>query len=90
MDAATIGVDLAKSVFEVALANAHWRVIARKRLTRSQLERFLAAHPSAHVVMEACGTAHASGGGAPAAAADGGEQQARIEHGTMTNLHALC
>jgi transposase len=58
MDATTIGVDLAKSVFEVALANAAWRIVGRKRLTRSQFERFLAAHPSAHVVMEACGTAH--------------------------------
>jgi transposase len=58
MDATTIGVDLAKRVFELALANAHWRVMARKRLTRTQFERFLAAHPSAHVVMEACGTAH--------------------------------
>ena len=40
------------------MANAAWRVIGRKRLTRAQFERFLAAHPSAHVVMEACGTAH--------------------------------
>jgi transposase len=58
MDAMTIGVDLAKSVFEVALANAAWRVIGRKRLTRSQFERFLADQPPAQLVMEACGTAH--------------------------------
>lgn len=58
MDATTIGVDLAKSVFELALANGVWRVIGRKRLTRSQFERFLAGQPSAHLVMEACGTAH--------------------------------
>lgn len=58
MDATTIGVDLAKTVFELALANAAWRVIRRKRLTRPQFERFLATHPAAHVVMEACGTAH--------------------------------
>lgn len=58
MDATTIGVDLAKTVFELALANAAWRVIGRKRLTRPQFERFLATHPAAHLVMEACGTAH--------------------------------
>jgi transposase len=58
MDATTIGVDLAKTVFELALANAAWRLIGRKRLTRPQFERFLATHPAIHVVMEACGTAH--------------------------------
>ncbi len=58
MDATTIGVDLAKTVFELALANAAWRVIGRRRLTRPQFERFLATHPAAHLVMEACGTAH--------------------------------
>jgi transposase len=58
MDATTIGVDLATSVFEVALANTAWRVTGRKRLTRPQFERFLAEHPSTHVGLEACGTAH--------------------------------
>src|SRR5512144_2098460 len=58
MDATTIGVDLAKRVFELALANAAWRVSGRKRLTRPQVERFLTTHPSTHIVLEACGTAH--------------------------------
>jgi transposase len=58
MDATTIAVDLAKSVFELALANAAWRIIGRRRLTRPQFERFLATQPAAHLVMEACGTAH--------------------------------
>jgi transposase len=58
MDATTIGVDLAKTVFELALANAAWRVIGRKRLTRPQFERFLSTTTSVHLVMEACGTAH--------------------------------
>ena len=31
MDATTIGVDLAKSVFEVAVADRHWRIVARHR-----------------------------------------------------------
>jgi transposase len=59
MDATTVAVDLAKDVFEVALANRAHRVIDRKRLTRRQFESFvdsLAAGTA--VVMEACGTAH--------------------------------
>jgi transposase len=58
MDATTVGVDLAKTVFELAVANAAWHVVGRKRLTRPQFERFLATQPATHLVMEACGTAH--------------------------------
>jgi transposase len=58
MDATTIGVDLAKRVFEVAVANRTCRVIARHRFTRPQFERFLRAQPPAHLVMEACASAH--------------------------------
>ena len=58
MDATTIGVDLAKTVFELALANPAWRIVGRKRLTRLQFERFIAMQPTTHVVMEACGRAH--------------------------------
>jgi len=59
MDAMTIGIDLAKSVFEIAMvAPPSPRVITRRRLTRTQFERFLQSHAPAHVVMEACGTAH--------------------------------
>lgn len=59
MDATTMAVDLAKDVFEVALANRAGRVIERQRLTRRQCERLvdlLAA--GTEVLMEACGTAH--------------------------------
>ena len=58
MDATTIAVDLAKNVFEVAVANDHWRVVARHRFTRTRFERSCVTSPSAHVVMEACGSAH--------------------------------
>jgi transposase len=59
MDATTVAVDLAKDVFEVALANRADRLVERKRLTRRQFERFI-DHLTAgtEVVMEACGTAH--------------------------------
>jgi transposase len=59
MDATAVAVDLAKDVFEVALANRAGRIVDRRRLTRRQFERFvdeLAAGTT--VVMEACGTAH--------------------------------
>ena len=36
----------------------NWRIVARHRFTRSPFERFLCTTPAAHVVMEACGTAH--------------------------------
>jgi len=54
----TIAVDLAKSVFEVAIENAHGEIQARHRFTRAQFARFLREQPPADVVMEACGTAH--------------------------------
>lgn len=54
----TIAVDLAKSVFEVAVSKEPGRVCQRKRLGRSQMTLFLANHPPATVLMEACGTAH--------------------------------
>ena len=53
-----IGVDLAKSVFQLALANAHHHVLQTKRLNRAQFHTFFVQHPPTHVVMETCGTAH--------------------------------
>lgn len=57
MDAMTIAVDLAKSTFHVAM-RAGTGPVTRRRLTRQQFERFLRSHVRAHVIMEACGTAH--------------------------------
>ena len=53
-----IGVDLAKSVFQVHGAAADGATLFRRRLSRAQLERFMAAQPSCIVAMEACATAH--------------------------------
>jgi transposase len=59
MDATTVAVDLAKDVFEVALANRAGRIVDRRRLTRRQFGRFVEGLDSGTtVVMEACGTAH--------------------------------
>ena len=54
----TIAVDLAKSVFEVAVSEAPGRVSERKRLNRGGLAAFFANRPPAVVLMEACGSAH--------------------------------
>jgi len=54
----TIAVDLAKSVFEVAVSTEPGRVCQRRRLTRGQMASFFANRPPATVLMEACGTAH--------------------------------
>jgi len=59
MDAKTIAVDLAKDVFEVAIANRADRIVDRQRLTRRQFEGLVSTLPAGvTIVMEACGTAH--------------------------------
>jgi transposase len=58
MSNTTIAVDLAKQVFEIAVADESWRITERHRLSRSRFSRFFADRPPCHVVMEACGSAH--------------------------------
>lgn len=58
MHATTVAVDLAKSVFQIAVADEHWRVVDTQRLTRSQFERWFLNREVGLVVMEACGSAH--------------------------------
>jgi transposase len=52
-----VGVDLAKSVFQLAVADGSWRVIESHRLTRTQFERWF-LNRTVGLVMEACGSAH--------------------------------
>jgi transposase len=58
MHATTIAVDLAKSVFEVAVSQRPGKVAERRRLSRAQFARFLREREPTTLVMEACGTAH--------------------------------
>ena len=58
MQHTTIAVDVAKSVFEVAVSHEPGKVSARHRLTRRGLARLLANQAPCTVVMEACGMAH--------------------------------
>ncbi len=53
-----VGIDLAKFVFQIAIADDSWRVVEEQRLTRAQFERFFANRAVSLVVMEACGSAH--------------------------------
>jgi transposase len=57
-EVSTIGVDLAKSVFQVHGADASGAVLFRKKLRRHQVLTFFAAQPRCTVAMEACGSAH--------------------------------
>ncbi len=54
----TIGVDLAKNVFQVHGVDAEGTVIFRRQLRRSQVLPFFKKQPASLVGMEACGTAH--------------------------------
>jgi transposase len=58
MDSTTIAVDVAKSVFEVAVTEHPGHVRERHRFTRARFRRFVAEQPPATVLMEACGSAH--------------------------------
>ena len=58
MQVTTVGLDLAKSVFQVHAVDEEGRVVVRKALRRAQALQFFARLPSCLVGMEACGTSH--------------------------------
>lgn len=58
MNTTLVGIDLAKSVFEVAVSRTPGRVDERQRLSRGRMHTFFAQHERAEIVMEACGSAH--------------------------------
>lgn len=57
MEHTTISVDLAKSVFEVAISDRPGHVAEFHRLTRARFAVFFATRKPAIIVMEACGSA---------------------------------
>lgn len=57
-EVSTIGLDLAKSVFQVHGADASGAVLFRKKLRRHQVLTFFAGQPPCTVAMEACGSSH--------------------------------
>jgi transposase len=54
----TVGLDLAKNVFQVHGADASGRAVLRKKLRRMQVLAFFGQLPPCVVAMEACGGAH--------------------------------
>src|ERR1700675_5033882 len=58
MQITTIGLDLAKNVFQVHGVDASGQVGVRKSLRRSQMLPFFSKLPSCLVGIEACGTSH--------------------------------
>jgi transposase len=58
MNAITIGLDIAKSVFQVHGEDQNGKVVVQKRLRRGQMEAFFSELPPGVIGIEACGTAH--------------------------------
>jgi transposase len=58
MEISTVGLDLAKSIFQVHAVDATGTVVVRKALRRAQVLPFFAKLRPCVVGMEACGTSH--------------------------------
>jgi transposase len=54
----TLGIDIAKHVFQLHGVDGAGKVVLCRRLRRNQVTAFFAALPPCLVGMEACGTAH--------------------------------
>jgi transposase len=57
-EVSTIGLDLAKHVFQAHGASASGAILFRKKLRREQVLAFFAGQPRCRVAMEACASAH--------------------------------
>src|SRR5438067_8861647 len=58
MQITTIGLDIAKNVFQVHGIDAAEKVVVRKQLRRGQVLKFFASLQPCLIGMEACATAH--------------------------------
>ncbi|SFQ67657.1 Transposase [Variovorax sp. OK605] len=58
MKLTTVGIDLAKNVFQVHGIDEHGKVLVKKQLRRDQMAAFFVNLPSCLIGMEACGSAH--------------------------------
>ena len=58
MKATTIGIDLAKNVFQVHAVNEYGKTVLKRQLKRDQMAEFFANLPAALIGMEACSGAH--------------------------------
>ncbi len=58
MKITTIGIDLAKSVFQVHGVDDHGKAVLRKKLDRARMSEFFIKLQPCSIGMEACGSAH--------------------------------
>ena len=58
MNVTTVGIDLAKNVFQVHAVNEHGKTVLKKQLKRDQVATFFANMAPCRIGMEACGSAH--------------------------------
>ena len=58
MKISTVGLDLAKSIFQVHAVDASGEIVVRKALRRAQVLPFFAELPPCLIGVEACGTSH--------------------------------
>jgi transposase len=58
MHATTVAVDLAKSVFQVAIADNAWKIVEQHRLTRPQFERWFHNRDLRLVITDTCSSAY--------------------------------
>ncbi len=58
MNIMTLGIDLAKNVFQLHGVDNKGKAILKKTVTRNKLLAFIATLPACRIVMEACGGAH--------------------------------
>ena len=58
MNAATVGIDLAKNVFSIHAVDAQGRVVMRRSVSRSKLAQTIAALPQCLIGMEGCSGSH--------------------------------
>ncbi len=58
MKATTIGIDLAKEVFQIHGVDEHGKRLFNKQLKRSQIASFFANIPPCLIGMEACASGH--------------------------------
>ena len=54
----TIGLDLAKNVFQVCGLNRSGKIVFNRKVNRNKLMHCLLQHPDALIAMEACGSSH--------------------------------
>ncbi|EQD66539.1 transposase IS116/IS110/IS902 family protein [mine drainage metagenome] len=58
MKITTVGIDLAKNVFQLHGVDRHGKTVLRKQIKRDQMAVFFANLPTCLIGMEACGSAH--------------------------------